>query len=597
MSKKTESSLPSYSDIQLAPLHAALTAFTGTSANWKQESERARQRAFRVRSCSRLFKYYYLRSQVLKRFQEGDTKPEVRREAAYDVFFELEAQAGEANARLYDGWNKPWPEDTNRLLKTARKLISDTLGRFPVNSLPDYCDFSSGATTEQPKSRASAEIKWEEATHVTRDALPYAIAFSQWAGFNQPLTWYDAANDTYYSCPRGRSPHFEVVDGNKVFTVPKRYDVDRTCAKEPTWNVFLQKGVGSLIRARLQDVGLLRPDAQEHHARLSQAASVDNIAATVDMKGASETVTLALVELLLPPDWFKVLTDLRSPVGIVPGRGVVTYEKISSMGNGTTFELETLIFWALARACCSSGEVVSVYGDDLICPAYRVPVIEKLFKFCGFGFNQEKSFTTGPFRESCGGHFWYGNDVKPFYVEQLPRTLLQIINLHNDILRWMDGWPISRLVDICRECRRLVPRKFWGPFGLAGSLWSEWDEARPTFVKAREDRVKQVSFNHWRVATVRREVVSQRHDYFRGSLFAEYWSLHKASVFRPYHASQSAWWYDRQMSLKSLATILRDRERQSISRADFTYVLSREVKGWSSVGVASDWPRLTVRLA
>lgn len=595
MRKKTESSLPTFSNSQLAPLHDALLAFTGSAESWSQESERARQRAFRVRSCPRLFKYWYLRSQVLKRFQEGNVDAKQRREAAVATFFELESAAGRTNERLCDGWAKPWPSDTRRLLQRARMNISGLLGRFQLDLLPEYCDFSSGATTEQTRKSSSAEIKWEEATHVTRSALPYAIAFHQWIGFDQPICWQDEESGIVYQTTRGRPPVFQVVDGNEVFTVPKRFDTDRTCAKEPPWNVFLQKGVGGMIRAALNSVGLLLPDAQDTHARLARAASIDQLNATVDMKGASETVVVALVELLFEEPWARVLLDLRSSRGFVPGHGDITYEKISSMGNGYTFELETLIFWALAKACCSSGEEVSVYGDDLICPAHRVPEIRSLYEHCGFEFNLEKSFADGPFRESCGGHFWQGVDVKPFYVERLPRTLLQIVNLHNDIVRWMDDWPVQRLIDICVLCRRLVPQQFWGPLGLEGSLWSEWDEARPKYVSGRDARQGQPRYQHWRVSTVRREIVTQRHDYFRGSLLATYWRA-RARTGSPHHDS-TPWWYDRSHRLNELARLLYRRDRAAVSAADFTYALTREVRGWSPVGVASDWPRLPVRIA
>jgi len=72
------------------------------------------------------------------------------------------------------------------------------------------------------------------------------------------------------------------------------------------------------------------------------------------------------------------------------------------MGNGFTFPLETLIFWALTRAVCGSTATVSAYGDDIICPSDRAEDVIAVLTEVGFSVNLEKSFWNGPFRESCG---------------------------------------------------------------------------------------------------------------------------------------------------------------------------------------------------
>lgn len=594
MSKKTSSSLTKLPAASLKPLHDAILQFTGEPAEWAKETERHREKAFNARSSSKLFKYWYLRSEVLKRYQGPGVPAKTRVKAAIGTFVELEASARLINDRLSDGWGKPWPDAIRKRLMKARRVIGETLGTaFPWEQFPLACDFSSGASTELPRLEAARQKKWLKSTDVTEKALPYALAFRRWANLDQVVPTDGPFTDDMISYVRGPTTTLKVVEANKVFTVPKRFDKDRTCAKEPSWNMFFQKGVGTLIRSRLNQVGLLHPDAQEHHARLAQQASRDGIAATLDLKGASDLVTVGLVALLLPEAWVRVLLDLRSPKGLVDGlEGSITYEKISSMGNGYTFELETLIFWALAVACCSDGEEVSVYGDDVICPANRARLIQRVFSFVGFELNQEKSFSSGPFRESCGGHFWRGVNVKPFYIEQLPTTRYQIINLHNDIVEWMSTGPIlDRLVAIARLCRRLIPRKYWGPRFTAGVLWSEWDEARPTFQKPPSRR-NQPYYGHWRVRSIRREVIVQTHDYYLGSLLDEYWQKRhqsRQSLLRPHGRSSFA--------LRQAALARRSEELRTASTSDFTFALTREVEGWVAVGVGLEWPRLPVRLA
>jgi hypothetical protein len=132
-----------------------------------------------------------------------------------------------------------------------------------------------------------------------------------------------------------------------------------------------------------------------------------------------------LVRILLPARWYEELNALRSPSTLVDGHWHVL-EKFSSMGNGYTFELETLIFSALISAsleeCGRSGrlgEDFFVFGDDLIIPDDTSRAVVAMLNYCGFSLNQEKSFS-GPvgFRESCGGDFFEGADVRPFYLKE-----------------------------------------------------------------------------------------------------------------------------------------------------------------------------------
>jgi hypothetical protein len=185
------------------------------------------------------------------------------------------------------------------------------------------------------------------------------------------------------------------------------------------------------------------------------------------------------------------------------------------MGNGYTFELETLIFYALVRAVCGKEGTVSVYGDDLIYPSRFVGPVRELLAFCGFETNVEKSFSTGNFRESCGGHYFKGHSVTPFYITQLPTTWSEIIELHNNIVAYHENMPPSgRMLKVARECRKLIPRSFWGPMGHSGVIWSEWDEARPYYVKR---------YQAYHVKAVSRVVPKQRHEYYLGSYLQQLW--------------------------------------------------------------------------
>jgi len=60
---------------------------------------------------------------------------------------------------------------------------------------------------------------------------------------------------------------------------------------------------------------------------------------------------------------------------------------------------------------------ISVYGDDLIYPIEALEDVRAGLEFFGFTVNKEKSFSTGNFRESCGKDYFFGRNVRPFYLK------------------------------------------------------------------------------------------------------------------------------------------------------------------------------------
>lgn len=419
------------------------------------------------------FKDHYLEANVLKRFQSTKSDDmKAREDAAVRILLESEVRCAVSNEQLYGvlSEDRAWvPTHVRSRLLRAKKILHGLLGDFDWEELPRACNFSPGATTEFSRKTSAIHNKWALSTQITPKALPYLWAFQGWAGLdllpdydrNQVLCLY-----------------------NEVFTVPKNFERDRTACKPVTWNAFFQKGVGKMVKRRLQrKKQLLLPDAQVYHQVLARIGSATGAISTLDLKGASDGICLALVSELFPASWVKVLFDLREEYGKLPDGTIVQWEKLSTMGNGFTFEVETALFYALAAACCSDGSLVSVYGDDIIVPTRYADEVIELMLYCGFEMNREKTFTTGSFRESCGGHYYAGVDVKPFYITELPSDMNDVINLHNDIMRWVGGYPRegSRFFNVWRRCRSLVPRSAWGPPGKQGCLWAEWDDCRPEY--------------------------------------------------------------------------------------------------------------------
>lgn len=231
--------------------------------------------------------------------------------------------------------------------------------------------------------------------------------------------------------------------------------------------MFLQKGVGRFIRRRLLKFGINLND-QSINRRLAHRASVEGHLATIDLSSASDSITINCVRALLPEDWFLYLNDIRSHSTEVMGRNH-RLEMFSSMGNGFTFELESLIFYVLMRTVSyfeGVSGVISVYGDDLIIPSGIFESAQFVLNVFGFTLNKDKSFHTGPFRESCGGHYYAGEDVTPFYLKRVPTHLTDVIRIANQLRRWAFADPcrpyLADIFPIWKELRDMVDESLWG---------------------------------------------------------------------------------------------------------------------------------------
>jgi len=201
-------------------------------------------------------------------------------------------------------------------------------------------------------------------------------------------------------------------------SVAKNALTDRSIIIEPTLHTPYQKGVGSCMKKRLLMFGCnLRKQSINH--RLALRGSKDGEIVTLDVRNASNTVALLVPYHLFPEDWFNLLDQLRTPVIDVGGGKKIELEMFSSMGNGFTFELESLIFYALALVVADEYQAslsdISVYGDDIVIPRNMARRYIKCLTFLGFETNVKKSFLSGPFRESCGCDYFLGTDIRPFY--------------------------------------------------------------------------------------------------------------------------------------------------------------------------------------
>jgi len=278
------------------------------------------------------------------------------------------------------------------------------------------------------------------------------------------------------------------VGSGKVAFVPKSAKTRRTIVVEPGLNSFFQKGVGSYIKDRLSHYDIDLSD-QTRNQDLAKRGSERGDLATVDLSMASDCVAQELVWNLLPLDWSIFLDQLRTPdvrlpapvpsakfaeagLGVVSKRDTYRVKKFSSMGNGYTFELESLLFYGIAFSVTETlglcTKDVSVYGDDIIIPVSAYDLLRKVLEHCGFSMNLDKSFCSGYFRESCGADFFNGFDIRPFYQKTLvsERTLF---TMHNWFFRHGER-ELAKLVEsMCNPCYLLYGPDGFGDGHLIGN--------------------------------------------------------------------------------------------------------------------------------
>lgn len=374
--------------------------------------------------------------------------------------------------------------------------------------------WSPGRSTSAFGDDISPVGKYKSVPHCTVSARNYALRELQ----DSPL-WGQSVLDADGPCSV-INIDWARQETNVMLTVPKNAKTDRVICYEPHMNIWCQLKVGSYLRRRLARVGVDLSD-QSINQRRALAGSIDGSLATIDLSMASDTLSAEVVYELLPIDWWVLLDNLRSKYTAWPTGQVRRNEKFSSMGNGFTFELESLIFYAIASV--AAGKDVTVYGDDIIVPTSHFDWTVELLELFGFKVNTTKSFGAGTlFRESCGKHYVGGVDVSPFFIRRPIKSVSGVVLLHNLYRLWDSQTYSSNYEFLSRKASVLLRRwrthfsTFTGPaltcgtrvpgsnlkfFSMDGHYHVNFDEARP------ERHKRSMGYAGWwfstRIATIR----------------------------------------------------------------------------------------------
>jgi len=289
------------------------------------------------------------------------------------------------------------------------------------------------------------------------------------------IEWFPDFDEADANCRRDLgSPR--IVDRSRCSFAPKTIDCSRLICVEPSLNMMYQLGFGTLLTERLRDYYRIDLSTQpDTNRRLAQLGSQDGSYATIDLSSASDSISVRLCEAIFPEWLLELLHELRSPSTEILGE-TVPLNMISTMGNGFTFPLQTIIFASLIRAAyrihdipimSSKGrENWACFGDDLIVRREAYNSVVRLLKIAGFTLNSAKTFNQGPFRESCGSDWFYGQPVRPVYLRRL-HSLQDTLVAINQLNMWSSytGIPLRNAVQLLwNSIRPSVRKNLFVPF-------------------------------------------------------------------------------------------------------------------------------------
>lgn len=407
-----------------------------------------------------------LRRSFLKKFRPSDQVSKDQVEAATQKFMACNNACHEFTVPL----NSSGDEELYGTFKSVLYNFFYPRGKPLIESfdqIADHGKLGDGANIGSPHTSLYAKL-WASKLTSASATLAY-----HYAGYIDRMPRWTSAE----LCRSAANGPASIVDSSRGSFVPKNVETARLICTEPVLNMFYQLGIGTILHRRIQQRWGINFSYQPGiNARLARQGSSDGSYATIDLESASDTISLNLLKDCIPREQLAWFTATRTKSMRLGGK-TVDLNMISTMGNGFTFPLQTVIFASAVQAVYDQyrlSDRVSVFGDDII---VRKDCYNRLVHFLtllGFRVNTQKSFNEGPFRESCGHDYYQGSNVRGVYVKAL-RDPASIYVAINRLFEWSCEHGVS-LEHTISYLRRFVPANFV-PYcadyaaGIKAPLW------------------------------------------------------------------------------------------------------------------------------
>jgi hypothetical protein len=335
------------------------------------------------------------------------------------------------------------------------------------------------------------------------------------------LSLFDNVGEISLDCRPQHTSHFRESVGvrphlsepfSRLIAVPKTAKGPRLIAAEPTAHQWCQQLTARFLVERANGLfrgNLVTINDQEPSKRFASYASLTGKMATVDLSSASDRLSCWLVERAFRsnPSILRALHSHRT-------RGLadrISYppvffklKKFATQGTAVTFPVQSYIFLIIALTASgfeadqpsdflvgTGGKLdkyvnqVRVFGDDIIIPKHGYDDIVLLLHTLGLKVNTSKSFASGNFRESCGGHYFKGYDVTPLKTKSLsctgPTSRQSLIDYSNNLFTkglWNAAKTVELMIPSWIYRNMGVTRVDSGGFGLTSFVGSRVDHLR-----------------------------------------------------------------------------------------------------------------------
>lgn len=345
------------------------------------------------------------------------------------------------------GDEQPWlPKDTVRAIHFASDCITFALGVFDTEEWG--CRHGPGAVSDR-----DGRSKFDFPTWPLK--LESVFPLSRFACANYGI-WVDELVGDSTRCKEQEAPC-------KLIAVPKTQKAPRLIASEPTAHQWCQQLVKDYLYTRTNRSWLGGPikfSDQTVNQKAARQASQTGSHWTIDLSEASDRVSCYVVERFFRrnPELLKAFhacrtrfisndIDENSPK-------LHRLRKFSCMGSALTFPVQSLVFLGIVLGSMLSqrklrysienlvklSREVQIFGDDLIVPEDSGHLVLGALRYLGFKVNRSKTFSTGRFRESCGGEYFAGHDVTPTYLltypdRRRPESLVSCVETRNNLYR------------------------------------------------------------------------------------------------------------------------------------------------------------------
>ena len=250
----------------------------------------------------------------------------------------------------------------------------------------------------------------------------------------------------------------------RLISVEKNSTSRRTITVEPVLNQFIQQGLNTTLRDNILKCSILSQclalSDQSYNQKLALEGSLTGKWATIDLKAASDLLSLNLVKVVFGshPEFLRHAIDCRT-THVTWTKAPVEVSKFAGMGNALTFPVQSIVFAVIAitsildlqqkpatkKNIMRAARRIRVYGDDIIVESEFAHQVVKWLLLFGLKVNQKKSFLVGNFKESCGVDAYKGIDLTPIYCRTAPdltspkpKDIVRLVSFANQC--WLAGY-------------------------------------------------------------------------------------------------------------------------------------------------------------